>query len=165
MNRAFVKASPAMTRSTARTKSRRRSILISLLPAAEGRNGGSCRGLPRAAGWRRCSRSAPVGRGPPGRVGTPKGGQRQVGENAGAAFGGFVDDHLVAALQDLFHGFEVEPFEGDVLRCLEGGIDRVEAVGIALGASDDFLAISLSLLLDPRGVAARPRDNIVAVGL
>src|SRR5438132_13332871 len=165
MNNALVKAKPATTRTTARTTSRRRSILISSLPAAQGRDGGCRRRLSRAGSWRRCSRRTPLGRSTANRVAAAQGRQRQIGEHAGPALGGFVDDHLVAALQDLFHGFEVEPFEGDVPRCRKGAIDRVEAIGIALGAGGDFLAISFSLLLDSRGVAARPRDDVVAVGL
>src|SRR5207244_346065 len=43
--------------------------------------------------------------------------------------------------------------------------DRIEAIGIALGAGGNFLAISFGLLLDSRGVAARSRDDVVAVRL
>src|SRR3984893_9914711 len=165
MNSALVKARPATTRTTARTRSRRRSILISSLPAAEGRDGRGGRGLPRAGGWRRCSRRTPLSRSTASRLAAAPGRQRQIGEHTGSAFGGFVDDHLMAVPQHLFHGFEVEPFEGDVPRCRKGAIDRVEAIGIALGTGVNFLAISFSLLFDSRGVAARPRDDVVAVRL
>src|ERR1700730_7017211 len=165
MNSALVKARPATTRTTARTRSRRRSILISSLPAAEGRDGRGGRGLPRAGGWRRCSRRTPLSRSTASRLAAAPGRQRQIGEHTGSAFGGFVDDHLMAVPQHLFHGFEVEPFEGDVPRCSKGAIDRVEAIGIALGTGGNFLAISFSLLFDSRGVAARPRDDVVAVRL
>src|SRR5439155_7610240 len=56
-------------------------------------------------------------------------------------------------------------FEGDVPRRRKGAIDRIEAIGIALGAGGNFLAISFGLLLDSRGVAARSRDDVVAVRL
>ena len=48
---------------------------------------------------------------------------------------------------------------------LIGVIDRQEAVGVALRAGDDLRPVGVGLLLDPRRFAARPRQDVVAVGL
>src|ERR1700724_92578 len=104
MNNALVKAKPATTRTTARTTSRRRSILNLLIAGRAG--AGRSRGRLSGAGTGpRGPRRTPLGRSPASRVAAAQGRQRQIGEHAGPALGGFVDDHLVAALQDPFHGF------------------------------------------------------------
>src|SRR5580693_10658752 len=85
------------------------------------------RAVPRSASRRRhISRPGTEGR------------ERQIGEDPVPALGGFVDDHLVAVLQDLFHRLQVEALLCDILRDLEGLVDREETIGIALRASRDL---------------------------
>src|SRR6185437_2552764 len=79
-------------------------------------------------------------------------GQRQVGQNA-CSRRRLVEDHLVGALEDVFHRLDVEPPRRHVLGRLVGLVDREEAAGVALGGLDDLLAIGLGLLLDLRRIA------------
>jgi hypothetical protein len=76
----------------------------------------------------------------------------------------FVDDHFVAVLQHLLHGLEIETLGSNVLRGFEGSVHRHKARGIALRAGDIRQKIGLGLLLDPHRVAARNRDDVVAIG-
>src|SRR5271165_6323164 len=159
MNSALIAKMPATTSTTAMTMRSRRSIITSSLTAAQRRHGGrhrlQCRRLRCTSRRRGTPGGVPLCRRARRSVGAAERGQRQIGKDAAAALGGFVDDDLVAVLQDLFHGLEVEPLESDVLRRLEGLVDRGKAVGVALGAGDDLLAVGFRLLLDCRGGAAR----------
>src|SRR5712671_590640 len=159
MSSELIVKTPTATSTTATTVRIRRLTTPSLLTAAQGWDGG-CRRL-----WRRRRRCPRGGRRARRSTDAAQGGQRQVGKHPVSALGGFVDDHFVAALQDLLHGLEIEALESDILRYLEGAIDRGETIGVALGAGDDLLAIGLRFLLDRHGGAARPRDDIVAIGL
>src|SRR6267154_2142176 len=149
MNSELIAKTPTATSTTATTVRIRRFTTPSLLTAAQGWDGG-CRRL-----WRR-RRRCPRGR-RRARCSTDaaQGGQRQVGKHPVSALGGFVDDHFVAALQDLLHGLEIEALESDILRYLEGAIDRGETIGVALGAGDDLLAIGLRFVAQLLAIGKR----------
>src|ERR1700738_707594 len=168
MKSELIAKTPATTSPTAMMVRSRRFTIPSLLTAAQGRDGGHRR-LRRAGGGRcgprRAPRGAPWGRSACRCAVATEGGQRQIRKHAVPAFGGFVNDHLVAVLEHLLHRLEVEPLDRNVLRRLERAIDRDETIGIALGAGDDLLAIGFRLLLDPHGIAARPRGDVVSIGL
>src|SRR3974390_2293514 len=156
---------PATIRTIATTARMRRFTAPSSLPPQRRHRS---RWRRRAAGGRPARRRAASRRAPRGRhihrpMTCPEGGQRQIWKDAGAALRRFVNDHLIAVLQNLFHRFEIEALLRDILRDLEGAVDRKEAIGVALGAGCDLLPIGFRLLLDPNRVAARPRDDVVAV--
>src|SRR5215831_19733740 len=148
MKRALIAKMPATTSATAMTTRRRRSTITSSLTAAQRRDGGSRRRTRRGLGRRRAPGGVALDRRARGAVATAQRGERQIGQHAAPAFGGLVDDHLGAVLEHLFHGLEVEPLESDLLRRLEGVVDRGEATGVTLGAGDDLLAVGFRLLLD-----------------
>src|SRR5215471_16150963 len=165
MNSELIMNMPAITSATAAAVRVRRFTTLSSLPAAQGRHGGgrrwhsaaACRRRPgtasrRIAGTRRARLSLAV----------PQGRQRQIRQHPAAAFRGSVDDHLVAVFEDLLHRLKVEPLQRDILRRLEGFVDRGETIGVTLGARDGLLAIGLGFLLDARGIAPRARNDVVA---
>src|SRR6266513_4108395 len=166
MNSELIMKTPATTSRIATTVRMRRFTIPSSLTPAQ-RRGGGRRRLPRTGRRRPGAGSRRVARWRCARcpLAVAEGGQRQIGKHAVPALRGFVDDHLVAVLEDLLHRLEVEPLHRDILRRLEGVVDRQETIGIALRASDDLLTIGFRLLLDRRGGTARPRDDVVAVGL
>src|SRR5205823_4164938 len=164
INNELIAKMPATISTTATTARIRRFTNPSLLPPqgwhgkrrrrrpAGGRAARPC-AAPRSAGRRRyISRSGAEGR------------KRQIRQDPVPALGRFVDDYLVAVLQDLFHRFQVKALERDVLSRLEGVVDREETIGVALRAGRDLLPVGVRLLLDPNRIAARPRDDVVTVG-
>jgi hypothetical protein len=98
---------------------------------------------------------------PTRRRGQPR--QWQIGHNTRPRRA-FVDQDLAGALQDAFHGFDVKPARGHVLRHFVGVVNRLEARGIALRLQHDLGAVSLRLLLNARGVAMCARHDVVAIG-
>src|SRR5215468_3038091 len=119
-----------------------------------GRRGRAARAGCRSVGWRRRGRIS---------IRAAERRQRQIREDATLALRRFVDDHLVAVLQDLFHRLQVEALLRHILGRLEGVVDREEPIRVALRARGNLLPISFGLLLDPHRVAAGPRDDVVAV--
>src|SRR5215469_13012691 len=138
-------------------RTRRFTTASSLTPqwGDGGGRGRPARAGPRRVGWRRCGSAS---------IRAAERRQRQIRKDAALALGRFVDDHLVAVLQDLFHRFEVEALLRHILGRLEGVVDREEPIRVALRARGNLLPISFGLLLDPHRVAAGPRDDVVAVG-
>src|ERR1700730_5241057 len=163
-NSHLIARTPATMSTTATTARIRRFTVPSSLPPQRRhsqrrrlrRAGGRAappRAAPRSASRRRCiARPGPESR------------KRQIRQDPVPALGRFVDDHLVAVLQDLFHRFQVEALERDFVSRLEGVVDREETIGVALRASRDLLPVGVRLLLDPNRIAARPRDDVVTVG-
>src|ERR1700746_496991 len=136
MNSALIAKMPATTSTAATTMRSRRSIITSSLTAAQGRHGRRrrLRRLPGAGDRRGSPSGGPLRRHARGSAGASECRQRQIGKHAALALGGLVDDHLIAVLEHLLHGLEVETLEGDVLRRLEGLVDGGETTCVALGA-------------------------------
>ena len=76
-----------------------------------------------------------------------------------------IDDGLVGAGEDAFHGFQIHALAGDVGRLLVLVVDLQEARGLALGVGDGLLAIGLGVLDDLGRPAAGFRHHFVGVSL
>src|SRR5271168_1866972 len=164
INSELIAKMPATISTRATTARIRRFTIPSSLPPQ--RRHDSRRRLRPTGGRPTHSRAVPRSASRRRHIGRPgaEGRERQIRQDAAAALGRFVDDYLVAVLQDLFHRLQIEALLRDILRNLEGVVDREKAIGVALGASGDLLTVGFCLLLDPHRVAARPRDDVVAVG-
>src|SRR5690606_11146492 len=88
--------------------------------------------------------------------------QRQVGHDALAA--AFIKDDFRCVFQDVFHGFNIHAFLGDVLAAEIGFVNGIETVGIAVGAGDGGLFVALRLLYHLDRSAARLGQDVLAVG-
>ncbi len=89
--------------------------------------------------------------------------ERQIGNDAAGSAG--IDDDLVGAAEQPFHGFEIHALAGDLGRLLVFVVDLEEARGLALGLGHGLLAIGFGGLGDLGGAAARFRNHAVGVGL
>src|SRR5215831_10592353 len=162
MNSAFIATMPATTSTTAIARRRRRSTITSSLTPAQRRQGRRRRLRRRrlsGAGDRRGrSCGAPLSRCTGGSACARECRQWQKGKDTALVLRGPVDDHFVAVLQHLFHGFEVEALDGDVLRCLERTINRCEAIRVTARSRDDVVAIGLSLVAEPLAIGERALD-------
>ena len=92
-------------------------------------------------------------------------GERQIGNDARTGLRAGIDDRLVAAAENAFHGLQIHALTGHVGRFLVLFVDLQEARGLALGFGDGLLAIGFGVLGDLGGAAARLRHDPVGVGL
>src|SRR5271163_206440 len=164
INSELIAKMPATISTRAATARIRRFTIPSSLPPQ--RRHDSRRRLRPAGGRPPPSQAVPRSASRRRHIGRPgaEGRERQIRQDAAAALGRFVDDYLVAVLQDLFHRLQIEALLRDILRNLEGVVDREETIGVTLRAGRDLLPVGVRLLLDPHRVAPRPRDDVVTIG-
>jgi hypothetical protein len=72
--------------------------------------------------------------------------ERQVRNNTRPAAGTGIDDDLVGAAEQPFHGLEIEPLARDIRRFLVFLVNLEEARGLTGGLGDGLLAIGLRRL-------------------